>query len=72
MSVEAILQAIAALPDEEREGFFRRLEQMYPVPILTPEIKALLDERIAAADANPNEGIPWEVVHAECLKRTAK
>jgi len=72
MSVDAILKEIEALSDAERELFFQRLDELYPGPILTPELKALLDARVAAADANPDTGIPWEVVYEESLKRARK
>jgi len=31
---------------------------------LTPEQRAELERRVAAADANPDAGIPWEVIRA--------
>jgi putative addiction module component (TIGR02574 family) len=36
---------------------------------LTPTQRAELERRVAAADANPSEGVPWEVVHAEAKAR---
>ena len=64
MSVDALLKEIESLPDEEREQFFRQLEERYPAPEMTPELAALLDERNAAYEANPNEVYTWEEVVA--------
>ena len=36
---------------------------------LTPEIKALLDERLKEAEENPGNTIPWDVVRAELQQR---
>jgi putative addiction module component (TIGR02574 family) len=36
---------------------------------LTAEERAELERRVAAADANPGEGIPWEVVRAAARSR---
>jgi putative addiction module component (TIGR02574 family) len=36
---------------------------------LTPAQRAELERRVAAADANPADGVPWEVVRAEARAR---
>ncbi len=36
---------------------------------LTPAQRAELERRVAAADANPAEGVSWEVVRAEARAR---
>jgi putative addiction module component (TIGR02574 family) len=36
---------------------------------LTTAQRAELERRIAAADANPAEGVPWEVIRAEARAR---
>ncbi len=36
---------------------------------LTEAQRAELERRVAAADANPDAGIPWEVVRAEARAR---
>jgi putative addiction module component (TIGR02574 family) len=36
---------------------------------LTEAQRAELERRVAAADANPGEGIPWEVIRAEARAR---
>jgi len=64
MSVDAILNEIDGLTDEERETFFTRLDQKFPIPVLTPELKALLDERDAEYEANPSQVYTWEEVVA--------
>jgi putative addiction module component (TIGR02574 family) len=39
---------------------------------LTSAQRAELERRVAAADANPAEGVPWEVVRAEARARWQK
>jgi putative addiction module component (TIGR02574 family) len=36
---------------------------------LTPAQRAELERRVAAADANPGAGIPWETIRAEARAR---
>lgn len=36
---------------------------------LTPAQRAELERRVAAADANPDEGVSWEVIRAEAQAR---
>ena len=36
---------------------------------LTEAQRAELERRVAAADANPRDGVPWEVVRAEARAR---
>ena len=36
---------------------------------LTAAQRAELERRVAAADANPSEGTPWEVIRAEARAR---
>jgi putative addiction module component (TIGR02574 family) len=78
MSVDALLKEVETLSDAERAEFFERLGERYPDlgaeadPRLTPEMEAELKRRVAAADANPNASVPWEVVYEESLKRARK
>ena len=76
MSVDAILKEAEALSlDELGELTTRLWDQLEAAgwaPSLSEGMKAELDRRIAAADANPQAGIPWEVVKAESLKRARK
>ena len=71
MSVDAILQAIRSLTPAERAELDSRLDAdaEAAVPELSPEQEAELHRRIRVADANPDAGIPWEVVYEESLKR---
>ena len=75
MSVDAILKEIEALPAEERAELFGKLSDRYGEPDesaeLSDEIKAMLDARIAAADANPGVGYTIEEVIAY-VKRPRK
>ena len=36
---------------------------------LTPAQRAELERRVAAADANPSEGVPWDTIRAEARAR---
>ncbi|MBA4063254.1 MAG: hypothetical protein C0501_05995 [Isosphaera sp.] len=36
---------------------------------LTPELKAEIERRIADAEANPHDSVPWEVVEASIRER---
>ncbi|HXD84900.1 MAG TPA: addiction module protein [Urbifossiella sp.] len=78
MSVDTLLKQAEELSLEERAELLQRLESgmldagWEPELPITDEVKAMLDARIADADANPDAGIPWEVVKAEALKRIRK
>ena len=39
---------------------------------LTNELKAEIDRRLADAEANPGDSVPWEQVKAEALARFQK
>lgn len=76
MDLEAALETIDGLPVEERIVVVQRIldgiaEDHSPtrVPPLSPAFRAELDRRIAAGDAHPERGIPWEVVEAESEAR---
>ncbi len=72
MSVAEILQEIATLNAAELGELKARIAEQFPDTTetdISPELAQLLDERIAAADANPGAAIPWETVYAESLKR---
>jgi putative addiction module component (TIGR02574 family) len=76
MSVDAILKEIAALTATERAELKARMAEQFPdadtEPELSPELAKLLDERVAAADANPDAGYTWKEVYEESLKRARK
>jgi putative addiction module component (TIGR02574 family) len=75
MSVDAILKEIEGLSADEQAELLSRLSELF-APAggseLSPELKAELERRVAAADANPDAGVPWEVVYEESLKRARK
>ncbi|HEY3787886.1 MAG TPA: addiction module protein [Urbifossiella sp.] len=78
MTVDSVLRQAEELTLEERAELLRRLENGMieagwesELP-LTDELKTFLDARIAAADANPGSGIPWEIVKEESLKRARR
>jgi putative addiction module component (TIGR02574 family) len=63
MSIDAILKdGEELLPVERAELMDRLRERPGPPDELSDELKALLDERIAEADANPEAGYTWEEV----------
>lgn len=70
MSVEAILKQAEELTLEERATLLHRLEQgmldagWQPEVELTDDVKAMLDERDADFEANPDAGYTWEEVVA--------
>jgi putative addiction module component (TIGR02574 family) len=72
MSVDAILKEVEALSAEERAELMRRLLEQYSWQDgwleLSDEMKELLDQRNAAADANPDDALTWEQV-VEYVKR---
>lgn len=68
MSIDAILDAIRALSPAERAELEDRLTTERSItadaPDISPELAQLLDERNAAADANPNDGYTLDEVIA--------
>ena len=64
MSVDAILQAIRSLTPAERAELDSRLDAEPAEPEISRELAKLLDERNAAADANPDAGYTMEEVVA--------
>ncbi|MFO0797462.1 MAG: addiction module protein [Gemmataceae bacterium] len=74
MTVEALLREAEMLtPDERRELATRLLEaDVANDPPLTEAQMAELDRRIAYSDANPDSGIPWEVVKERLSKRARR
>jgi putative addiction module component (TIGR02574 family) len=71
MSVETILEAFRALAPEDRRIVADAInEEMEGEPFeLTEEVRRMLDERIAAREANPNSGVPFEEVVREARAR---
>ena len=66
---------IDRLPRDEQVALFESLERhlldTVPYTGLSPEHLADLQRRIDEDDANPDEGIPWEVVKREARARFA-
>jgi len=73
MTHEAIREAVKQLSIPERWELVEELwDDLAADPAafeLTEELKAELDRRIAAADADPGGGIPWDQVRDELAKR---
>lgn len=66
MVAQKIIDTVLSLPVAEQFELFDRLRERLrdePLP-LTNDQRQLLDERIAAFDADPNEGLPWDEVRA--------
>ena len=65
MSVDALMAEIGKLDFEDRFEIVRRIQDSAEIEAeLTPELKALLEQRIAESDANPGEGFTHEEVLA--------
>lgn len=68
MSVDAIVKQVEELNPEQRAELLDRLHELYGTPDaeepveLTDEMKALLDEREAAFEANPADLRTWDQV----------
>ena len=71
MSVDAIFEQVQALSAEEREELMDRLNGQQPEgdAEISDELKALLDERDADAEANPGDGYTIEEVMAHLKSR---
>lgn len=68
MSVAEIVKAYRALSAAE-QAEVKALLAEDAVEAVSPEVAKMLDERIAAANADPDAAIPWEQVYQESLKR---
>lgn len=70
MSVDALVKQIAELPAEERGELYDRLDEIRREEHqgefieIDDETRAMLEERLAEHDANPDEGYTWEEVVA--------
>ena len=62
---EAEIQKLLELPPNEKAEIARRLLDSLPAGKVPDWHLAILHERLAEADANPDAGIPWEQVKAE-------
>ena len=64
MTVDAILQQVDELTAAERDEVISRLLDRYAPAEMSDELAALLDARVAEADANPGAVCSWEDVVA--------
>ena len=73
MTKTEITKAALGLSVQDQLDVARRLwENAAPDPLeLSPELKELLDARLAELDANPAAGIPWQEAHARIRKELA-
>lgn len=62
---------ILALPRAEKIELMYALAKSiaHEMPPLDEATTAVIDERLAAFEANPDDTIPWELVKAEMLNR---
>jgi putative addiction module component (TIGR02574 family) len=70
-TVDALMKQIAELPSKDRDLLLDRLHGLYRAEREEAEFieiddatRAMLEERLAEHDANPNEGYTWEEVLA--------
>ena len=68
---QELLERASRLDAEARRELRDALDDSPPVEI-TPELAALLDERLADAEAHPEEGIPWEDVRGRMRTKVAQ
>ncbi len=70
MTKTEITKAALGLSIQDQLDVARQLwENAAPDPLeLSPELKEMLDARLAELDANPDSGIPWEEAHARIHK----
>ena len=73
MDLQTVLDEVDSWPVEDRirlvQEVWDRLAGQGHGPELSDEVKAELDRRLAAHEANPDAAIPWEQVEAEALAR---
>lgn len=69
MSVDAILKEVEALSDAERAELLSRLTEQYEPVELSDELKAELDRRDAAYEANPDRVYTWDEVVAHVKRK---
>lgn len=69
MTVMEVASAIPSWSKDERlqllDELWASLDRDQYVPDLTPELRQLLDERIAHANAQPEDVVTWEELKAE-------
>jgi putative addiction module component (TIGR02574 family) len=73
MDLQTVLTEIESWPIEDRirlvQEVWDRLADQGHEPEISGEMRAEIDRRLAAHEANPEAAIPWEQVEAEALSR---
>jgi putative addiction module component (TIGR02574 family) len=73
MDYQSVLSEVETWPVDERirlvQDVWDRLAHQGHEPLLSDELRAELDRRLAAHQANPQAAIPWEQVEADALNR---
>jgi len=73
MDYQTVLEAVRALPNEDRVRLLNEIHDEMDAEdrdfFLTDEQSAEIQRRIAAYDADPSIGIPWEEVEARLDKQ---
>ena len=68
MVESTLLEKVLRLPAEDRRELMDEIsDSLVPEQPLTPELQALLDERLADLDANPDAFRSWDEVKRELL-----
>lgn len=65
-----LLERVLSLDVEARRAFRDAIDESLPVDV-PPQLAALLDARIAEADAHPEDSVPWETVRERALAKLA-
>lgn len=66
-----LMKRVLRLDTDARRELRDAIDQSLPVAEITPELAALLDARIAEADAHPGDSVPWEVVRDRARAKVA-
>ncbi|WP_054679425.1 hypothetical protein [Microbacterium sp. No. 7] len=65
-----LLERVLRLDAEARRELRDAIDQSLPAEV-APRLAALLDARIAEADAHPGDAVPWEVVRDRARTKVA-
>ncbi|MFT3876626.1 MAG: hypothetical protein QM708_09425 [Propioniciclava sp.] len=65
-----LLEQVLSLDADARRDLRDAIDQSLPVEV-TAELAALLDARIAEADAHPEDAAPWEAVRDRARAKVA-
>lgn len=67
----SLLEQVLQLPAEDRQELIHELtDSLANEEPLSPELRALADERLADAQANPLDGDSWDVVRKRIWEST--